>query len=193
MGRLGYIMGIKIESQKREELEKQLDDFFNAYKIKPSIPVDIFQLATQIGFDVRGTEFKNNLEGLILVNENLEVIPEFSSNKVIAYNCKAPIETKKFIVAHELAHYIGAKHEKVNKKVIVAARDHSDGYSDDKNEQYKDYMAAAMLIPKDDFKNRYSKKEISKSVEFYEKVATFYNVDVELAERRTLEVFYDEQ
>lgn len=192
MGRLRYIMGIKIEPQERKTIEKELSDFLNAYKLKIATPVDVFQLATQIGFDVRGTEFKNNLEGLILVNENLDVIPGFDSNKVIAYNCKASIEAKKFIVAHELAHYIGAKHNNVKEKVIVAARDHSYGYSDDVDEQRKDYMAAAILIPMDDFKNRYSTNDVSQSQEFYKQVATFYNVDVKLAERRTLEVFYEQ-
>ena len=192
MGRLCYIMGIKIELQERKKIEKALNDFLNAYKLKLLPPVDVFQFATQIGFDVRGTEFKDNLEGLILANENLDVIPGFDSNKVIAYNCKASIETKKFIVAHELAHYISAKHENVNEKIIVAARDHSYGYSNDADEQCKDYMAAAILIPMEDFKNRYSKNDISQSQEFYNKVAEFYNVDVKLAERRTLEVFYEQ-
>ncbi len=192
MGRLSYIMGVKIELQERKKIEEELSAFLSAYKLKISVPVDIFQLATQIGFDVRGTEFKDNLEGLIVANENLDVIPGFDSNKVIAYNCKASIETKKFIVAHELAHFIETKYKNVDEKVIVAARDHSLGYSDDIDEQCKDYMAAALLIPIEDFKNRYSKDDVSQTQEFYKRVASFYNVDIELAERRTMEVFYEQ-
>ena len=121
MGRLCYIMGIKIELQERKKIEKALNDFLNAYKLKLLPPVDVFQFATQIGFDVRGTEFKDNLEGLILANENLDVIPGFDSNKVIAYNCKASIETKKFIQPlsvnlidvpqfYELCHTVNPRH-----------------------------------------------------------------------------------
>ena len=118
-------------------------------RIKIVVPVDIFKLATDLGFDVRGAEFREPLDGILIVNEYVEKIDGFNSNKVIAYNCKTDIETKKFIVAHELAHYIWDKSNAQDKKIIVAARDPHGNYSTDKQEQRMDYIAANLLALKD--------------------------------------------
>ncbi len=188
---IGYIMSVKFTVQEMNEMEKILEDFLRQRNIELKVPVDIFNLAYNIGFDVRGTEFSKSLEGLILVNENVERINGFESNKVIAYNCQSKIFNKKFIVGHELAHYIEEKHKNPNSKIVVAARDHEGGYSQDKEEQRKDYFAAALLMPREDMKKRYKEDEVSQTDEFYNKVAKDYNVVDEMAKRRVFEVFYE--
>ena len=85
-------MSIEIDKNRREQLENILESFLKKNKIKLKAPVDVFDLATKLGFDVRGAEFKENIDGLIIVNENKEAISEFISNKVIVYNCKKNIK-----------------------------------------------------------------------------------------------------
>lgn len=188
-----YTMSVIFTNKEMEFMEEILSSFLVENGVKLSVPVDVFALADSLGFDVRGAEFRDKLEGILLVNELQEKIEGFDSNKVIGYNCFKDINTKKFIVAHELAHYIEEKQANKETHIVIAARDHEDGYSDNKDEQRKDYIAAAILVPKDDLLSRYKKEEISNDDVFYAKVAEAYNVDLELAKRRVQEVIYGER
>lgn len=186
----GYSMAIEFSRKEMDEMEAVLSSFLESNKIQLTIPIDIFQLATeQLGFDIRGTEFKDKLEGILVVNEFQERIEGFDSNKVIAYNCFKDINAKKFIVAHELAHYIEEKQASKDAKLVVAARDHEDYYSDNIDEQRKDYIAAALLVPQSHLKKYYKKEDFINNTISYDDVAERYNVDRELAKRRVQEVF----
>ena len=142
-------MAFKFSKQEMQKMEDLVKNFIETMGIKIVVPVDIFKLATDLGFDVRGAEFREPLDGILIVNEYVEKIDGFNSNKVIAYNCKTDIETKKFIVAHELAHYIWEKSNAQDKKIVTAARDPYGNYSTDEQEQRMDYIAASLLAPKD--------------------------------------------
>lgn len=179
-----YLMAIQFSKEEMERMEDLISAFFERMEIDYVVPVDIFKVATDLGFDVRGAEFEENLEGLIIVNENTEKIEGFDSNKVIAYNCFKDISMKKFIVAHELAHYISEKVNAYDKKIVIATRDHVDSYSEDREEQQMDYMAASLLIPKNDlcqFLERNTTINVSE-------VAKRYKVTEEVARRRIKEV-----
>lgn len=193
MERINYFnMSIKFTDTEITAMEDILSKFFELYNLKLEVPVDIFQLTDKLGFDVRGTEFSSQkLDGLLLVNENIENVENFNSNKIIAYNCKKNINEKKFIVAHELAHYIEEKVKNINKKIIVAARDRDLLYPENKNEQMKDYLAAAILMPKEDMIEHYKNFDIKDTDEFISKVAEKYKVDFNMAKRRISEVFYE--
>lgn len=180
-----YFMSVKFSAKEMDEMEDIIDSFFKMKKVKISIPVDIFELATELGFDVRGAEFSEPLEGLLIVDEFENEIGGFNSNKVIVYNCEKDIYTKKFVVAHELAHYIYEKIISKESKIVVAARDHeNENYSDDKKEQMMDYIAAGLLVPRNDLR-KYDKK-----MDFKE-IASKYNVSFELAKRRIEEVCHE--
>ena len=179
-----YLMAIQFSKEEMKRMEDLIGAFLKRMEIDYVVPVDIFKVATDLGFDVRGAEFEENLEGLIIVNEYIEKIEGFDSNKVIAYNCFKDINMKKFIVAHELAHYISEKANAYDKKIVIATRDHEDGYSEDREEQQMDYMAASLLIPKNDlcqFLERNTSIDVSE-------VAKRYKVTEELAQRRIKEV-----
>ena len=182
-----YVMSVKFNETQMLEMEEILKVFYDKNDIEVTIPVDIFEVANSLGFDVRGAEFKEPLDGLLLVDENAERIKGFNSNKVIAYNCQKSIYMKKFIVAHELAHYINAKNVKSEEKIVLAAREHEDEYSDNVNEQRMDYMAASILMPREDLVKNFSGKNIDKA-ELTNLVASRYNVSSKMAERRIEEV-----
>lgn len=186
-----FIMSKKINKDRMDKLEGMVASFLKKYHLTYSIPVDIFSLATKIGFDVRGAEFPENLEGLILVDESIDIIDGFKSNKVIAYNINKPIDDIKFIVAHELAHYIFAKETKGEdaSKIVVAAKDHSDEYSENELEQEKDYIAAALLVPREKLKEEYSGKNVAYIKDDLANISEQYNVNTEIARRRIEEIF----
>lgn len=191
-----YIMSSIISKSDMDAAENEISSFLSKNNIFVEVPVDIFALATRLGFDVRAADFTNinggkSLEGMILVDEELEQIQQFKSNKIIAYayNPDKDIKSIKFIVAHELAHYIDAKMKNNGNKVVIALRDHNDEYSKDKDEQIKDYMAAALLMPRNSIRNKYSKEDYENNSNLHIELAKEYNVDVDVAERRLKEVF----
>ena len=80
--------------------------------------IDVFKLAEKLGFDVRGAELNNKVNSLVIINEKRDTIPGFSSNKVIAYNCKKDINIKRNSVAFHLKEYIVSKMQ--SEKVYLA-------------------------------------------------------------------------
>lgn len=187
---LAYAMSVEFDNEEISSMEQILEDFLKRNNITLKVPVDIFAIATQLGFDVRGAEFDNDLDGLLLVNENEQVIEPFSSNKIIAYNCTKPLEHKKFIVGHELSHYIEEKHKNPDKKIVCAARDHySKSYSDDREEQRKDYISASILMPREVVRKKYQDVINKNTEDFYQKVAEDFKVSIVMVKRRIEEVF----
>ena len=185
MGRMRtYLMTNRFSKEEMLKMENLISSFLQTVEVERTIPIDIFEFATELGFDVRGAELKDQLEGLIIVNEKIDKIEDFNSNKVIAYDCSKDISTKKFIVAHELAHYIDKKVNHQDQEIVVAARDHADDYSKNKNEQKMDYIAASLLIPKDDLVGFLKEHKVIR----VSQIAKHYNVPKELAKRRVKEV-----
>ena len=189
---LAYAMSVEFTKDEINQMENLLSDFLKAHNITLTVPVDVFALATELGFDVRGAEFKDNLDGLVLVDESIDKIEPFDSNKVIAYNCQKSINHKKFVVGHELAHYIEEKADNTGNNIVCAARDHSDvepSYSNNREEQRKDYLSAALLMPREILVERYNKNQIENTNEFYKKIADEFKVSEVMAKRRIEEVF----
>lgn len=180
-----YLMSVKFRREEMLKMEETIKQFFERNGVRLSIPVDVFEVASFLGFDVRGTEFEESLDGLLLVDENKEKILDFNSNRIIAYNCKKDIQMKKFIVAHELAHYIDVKKDSYDRKIVMAKRDHEEGYSDNVEEQRMDYMAAAILIPKVDLLKQIENLNGDEMIDY---IVKRYNVNDEMAKRRIEEV-----
>ena len=199
----GYCNFMIISRERKTELEAIARDF--CIKNGLDMKGDIFKELKKIGFDVYNVKFENSVAGMILVDESQETVSKFKKNKVILYDANKSLSMVRFIVMHELAHYVYEKHCRKNGDVLIALMDHSERYSDDVNEQEKDFMAAAMLIPKEDFIDyisKYYSKDFQKIVEdkgewykiitdddFIEKVQSDYKVDRLLVTRRIQEVF----
>lgn len=179
-------MSMEFSKEEMTDMESILSEFLKKSEIKLSPPVDIFKLANELGFDVRAVDFPQKLDGMLLVNENIDSFDDFFSNKVIAYNVNKCIEDKKFIVAHELAHYIEEKIKNFDTRIVVAARDHEKTYSSNVSEQRKDYIAAAILVPMESLLSRMKNRKNTES--FFEETAEYYRVDCELIRRRIREV-----
>lgn len=190
-----YIMGVRLSKEKMNQIEKILDSFLQERGLVLEPPVDVFELANKIGFQVIGADFEDPLEGLIIVDENEKKIKKFKSNKIIAYNINKEINDSQFIVAHELAHYIQKKVANPDNHVVLATREHTDTYSSNKEEQETDYLAAAILIPKNDLIKKFGIffEENKLPFDFISNVISkYYDTNEKLAERRCEEVFLNE-
>lgn len=188
MERMGlYLRGKILEREKRSEADRIIAEFIEENNIKLTEPIDICKLATRLGFDVRPAVFKEKIDGILYVDKSIEKIARFNSNKVIVYNIARPVEDASFIIAHELCHYIKSIHDSKSseEKTIIAARDRSDtDYSSSDDEQFIDYMAAALLIPTESL-NAFLEKNMDADATL---VASKYDVGKKLAERRIQEV-----
>lgn len=189
-----YIMSKPFTSGEIVEMERIVSSFLEKNKITLTPPVDVFKLATSLGFDVRAATLPGAIEGLIMVDESSKKISGFRSSKVIGYNVKFDLIKNKFIIAHELAHYIDEKMSPHNHgiKIVIAAREPcGPDYSNNEDEQRKDYIAAALLIPKDDLLKKLKTLTTDSNgldEQIFQMLADYYRVDVRLAKRRVEEV-----
>jgi Zn-dependent peptidase ImmA (M78 family)/fido (protein-threonine AMPylation protein) len=101
--------------------------------MKPSIPIDPFQLMRKFGivYQFRGFE---DLEGIYLVPESEEDIP------IVGINYKRKITRQRFTAAHELCHHIK---DRRNEACPIG--------SNGEIEKYAERFAAELLMPKEDF------------------------------------------
>lgn len=142
---------MNLTSKRKKELDELVQNFCVEQNL--NMKEDLFKELSKLNFVVHSVKFKRPLAGMILVDENSDEIERFGSNKLIFYNADLNLYEIRFTVLHELAHYISKKEMAKGEKVLVAARDHNERYHDDVDEQEKDYMAAAMLLPRKDFEN----------------------------------------
>lgn len=189
-----------INNKRRLELEEIVQNFCSEKGV--NMRDDIFKELNKIGFVVHNAKFKRPLSGMILVNEKANKLNGFGSNKIIIYNSEQTLYEIRFILAHELSHYISRKVESKGENLLFAARDHTDRYSDNVDEQEKDYMAAAMLMPRAELKqdvSDYLKKtfeqisredvaHITKDDYFIQALQRKYRVQEALAVRRIEEI-----
>lgn len=132
----------KVEKKKIEERAAKVLKAFGY--TDGDIYVDSVRLARFFGFAV---EEKDSLpaveDGSITVSEN-------GKEKSIVVNNVRSIEFKRFIIMHELAHYL--LHYKGEQKMFMH-RENTKGKSLEENDA--DYLAACILMPADSFKKQY--------------------------------------
>ncbi len=191
---------MRLPQKRRKELDEIVQNFCRGTGFNTK--EDLFKELNKIGFDVYSAQFKRQLAGMILVNENVEKLDKFDSNKVIIYNKKYNYYEIRFILLHELAHYISRKFVENDAKLLFAVRDHNEEYHDDVEEQEMDYMAAAMLVPTDEIINdikeykhdlkldtQHNYADILKQDEYFiQRLQRKYKIEKILAMRRIEEV-----
>lgn len=170
----------------RKEIEKKADEIIKQYNVSTEYGVDIVQLCKDMGFSIIAIDLDETEDGFIIVNSELDSLPGFVTNKVIAVNSKRSYEDKRFIIAHELGHYV-LKNDNQN---LVAARDSRHGRDDEENDV--DFFAACILMPREAFIRKY--KDFSSTVEKIGKsfdparwLASQFDVPIKSARRRMKE------
>ena len=180
------------------ELNTLVRDFFRNNDLYLDIPIDIVSLVKKLGFKVLAMDLgpiEDDINGLVLVDEDSKKIGPFETNKLIIYDrALKNISEIRFVIAHELAHYIHQKRDGSNVVFGEKVRHGTGkGKCKDINEQKMDYMAAVILVPEESLKNELeilnynSLDELNKGIVIGD-LANEYAVSSELMKRRIEEV-----
>ena len=174
------------------EFEKKVDKFVNDKKIgEDLIPgFDIIKIAVRLNFQVYSMRLPSGVDGVILIDREKKIIGVNSSNSG---------EQARFVVAHELGHYIDQIESNPHSEILFAMKDsifHNDKKNDKENEM--DYLAAALLVPHNSLKqvllglnitNISTYKDTDKIEDsILTSLAGIYKVNKELIQRRIYEV-----
>ena len=146
-----------MKKNRREEIEIMTKEIRNNFGAESDALLDVVELAESNGFIV-GTVFMDEDEdGFIVINEsensNKIKVLGIEAEKIIGVNAKHDIKWKRFIIAHELGHYFLHYDESKNMG-LYAHRDHN-SLEKNESEQEADYFAAALLMPRESFINKF--------------------------------------
>lgn len=149
--------------------------------------VDVIDVAKRLGFVVGNAVLDEEDDGFIIVEEGRKQIMGIKTDKLIGVNSNRSLEWKRFIIAHELGHYILHFKEK-NLKGLYAHRDHIRGHNETENEA--DFFAANLLMPRESFEKKYNEiKQVYKNdKEIVDALSKYFIVTIKMTERRIEEL-----
>lgn len=136
----------ELTSMEKKEIE-QLAEGLLTNEVFDGQAVKIVSLANSLGFAVGHANLPEGTEGIIAVDKAQKSLLGSGSNQVIAIDYELNKERMRFIIAHELGHYMMRKDANAP---VFAHRETAHGRSEAENEA--DYFAACLLMPKDGFK-----------------------------------------
>ena len=130
--------------EKMLELEKRIEDFFSARDIKYGFDTDITEICNALGIEVLSLdlpeEMGDEIAGVLLVQKD---------GKFIGINSSLKVDDARFVIAHELSHYISQEGH-----LEYAFKDKLyHGNEKSQTEHEMDYMAASILVPRKQFKS----------------------------------------
>ncbi len=170
-------------AQKKQEIEMRVEEFIAENKIDTSEPVDIVALARKLGFAVALLDLPETEDGFVLVDVNDNNLFNLNSDKVIGVNENRNFIDQRFIVAHELGHFL--LHSK--NEPLFAHRENIKGKNQEENDA--DYFAACILMYEELFIYVYNalEKVTNKLEEKILFLAEFFKVPEQSVRRRIAE------
>lgn len=144
-------------------IENKVNELFTQINyVDKKDEIDIISIAKSLGFAIGNAVLNDEDDGFLIVQNGAEDILGIKTDKLIGINSTRPIEWKRFIIAHEIAHY--ALHYKdENRNGMFAHRDHRKGKNEKENEA--DFFAANLLMPREKFTIKFTElkeKELDK-------------------------------
>lgn len=136
----------------REIIESKAFETLTKANDKGDAAIDIIGLAKSLGFIVGNAELCDDEDGFIIVDESKDNILGQPTNKLIGVRADQSIEWKRFVIAHEIGHYI-LHYDRDSDNGMYAHRDHKKGKDSTENEA--DFFAANLLMPKERFLKNY--------------------------------------
>lgn len=164
----------------RKKIDYRAEQVLAAFKYTDGkdLYVDAVRLSKFFGFVVDEKDMLANEDGSVSVSED-------QSKKNIEVNINRSVETKRFIIVHELSHYL--LHYSGGGR-LFKHRENTKGKNLEENDA--DYMAACLLMPKKSFKMEYDrmkKDKYSQSAIIY-RLQEVFRTPTESIERRIREV-----
>jgi Zn-dependent peptidase ImmA (M78 family) len=153
---------------KKDDIQKQLDEFLQAYPI--DYPVEVFDLAKRAGYEV--FRFRPSTDKELPKISGALVYKE----KRIFINGDEVLNRQRFTCAHELGHAILHRMDMIDKKIAFRM----DGESNDK-EKEANHFAASLLMPEHYLKDVYSSLRASEKnmTELVEELSKFFQVSTQ--------------
>lgn len=137
----------RLTDMERNEIRKKADELREAHDgVFSGKNVKIVKLANQLGFMVGKAVLPDEVQGIIAVDKSKNSLLNSGSNMVIAVNDSLDKSKQRFIIAHELGHYILRENQEAP---IFAHRETS---RESEQESDADYFAACLLMPTKSFK-----------------------------------------
>ena len=151
----------KISEEKRKQIENQVQILMKDIGYCDNgKAVDIISVAKKLGFTIINAKMNNGDDGFVIVRDGVNDILGIKTNKLIGVNVDRTLPWKRFIIAHEIAHYLMTP-----EVALYAHRQNIKGKDDNENEA--DFFAANLLMPREKFTNRYNelkKNEIENKI-----------------------------
>lgn len=172
----------------KKQIEAQVRTLLKAfgYRFNQDDYVNIIDFVHSLGFIVGNARLDDGEDGFLAIqagdkakNEN-----EISNDKIIGVNSKRTLEWKRFIIAHEFAHFV--LHYKMGE--VYLHRENKKGKGSDENDA--DYFAAALLMPEESFRRLYNqfKTQGLTGNAMYLQLASIFKVPLDSVSRRINEV-----
>lgn len=152
--------------------------------------VDVIEIAKNLGFQVGIAPLIEEEDGFIIVDNSRESIQKLTGltvDKIIGINSQRDLETKRFIIAHEIGHYCLHYNEN-NDNGMYAHRENKKGKDEQENDV--DFFAACLLMPCKQFREKYEElreKQLNES-DIILLLQKHFNVPAESAKRRIKEI-----
>lgn len=170
----------ELTAERRQVIEDRANRFLVEQGVV-GVPVDIKSLVKKLDFRVKELDFRDNrTTGMIAVNEN-EWIENTDTHRLIAVGKQLGHERSRFIIAHELGHYLL---HKTQEQPLFARRDTDTNRSD---EPEAELFGRAILMPKDKMEEavRYFKSN-ERAQKAFSSISKFIGALFDVTEKKAL-------
>jgi Zn-dependent peptidase ImmA (M78 family) len=144
-------------------IEDKVNEVFKKVNyVDSSDSIDVISIAKKLGFSIGNAAINNGMDGFIIIDESKDNILGIKTTKLIGVNSSRTLAWKRFIIAHELGHYV-LYYDSENDNGLFAHRENKKGKN--KMENAADFFAANLLMPRKKFTDKYDelkKKDLSK-------------------------------
>lgn len=171
-----------LTKMEKQIIQNKVSNILMNYNLNdpPNGYIDIVKFARKIGFQVgESKKLMDYDDGFIYISKD-------KHKKIIGVNYNRTIEEKRFIVAHELAHYYLHYDHKAEEAFM--RREQIKGKNEKENDA--DFFAACFLMPKNNFLNYFNefKKEEKDMYNIVDILQSLYKTPRESIIRRIEEV-----
>jgi len=184
----------KIQEQKKEkkdftikDVEKYSAKILKSTQRESGKPTKIIAIAEAFGFKVFQQVLPSYLSGFIGIGKMMK--EKFNYNKVICVNITDEIGHQRFVIGHELAHYLFDYNGKDAEYYDTYLKNNHDSY----NEKRANKFSASLLMPYEDFLMEMAKMDEDDLLEAESILMKTYKVQDKAVRKRFLEVAFELQ
>ncbi|MCR5837190.1 MAG: ImmA/IrrE family metallo-endopeptidase [Lachnospiraceae bacterium] len=147
--------------------------------------IDVIDIAKKLGFTLGNATFIDETDGFITIDDRKGNLLGTNSSMIIGVNSKLSIEWKRFIIAHEIAHY----ELHCDKSQYSLSYSHIEKSGKNKKDIEADHFAINLLMPRDKFRKKF--EELENNLDYRNKIssiAKYFMVAESMAENRAREL-----